>query len=148
MEHAADQDVDFEILKQPRFWQYTPTENAWTHSSEGDATVPTPTQNDAASNSLDPATNAGNVVSNSFNSSNSSSSLRATGQYSTQIRRVAHTVQRKITSKEAGQRQLLSAKQMQRLAVKGERCYLAMVFAQQKQKNTTNPIQMGHQGMT
>ena len=79
MEHAADQDVDFEILKQPRFWQYTPTENAWTHSSEGDTTVPTYTWNDVASNSFDLATNAGNVVSNSLHSSQSSTSLRATG---------------------------------------------------------------------
>ena len=36
---------------------------------------------------------------------------------------------------------------MQRLVVKGERCYLAMVFAQQKQIHTTNLIQMGHQSM-
>ena len=42
--------------------------------------------------------------------------------------RVADTVQRKTSSKLAGQRQMLSPKQMQKLMKKGEACYLAIVL--------------------
>ena len=37
---------------------------------------------------------------------------------------------------------------MQRLAARGEQCYLAMIFPQQKQRPPTNRRQTEHQGMT
>ena len=117
-----DPGLDFEILKQPKFWQYTDTANAWTHSSEGDANARVHMENFShSSHSLDPAQQAGNSVSNS---------LRAPERI-IQTQRQARTVQRKITSREAGQRQIISAKQMQRLAAKGEHCYLALIFPHQ-----------------
>ena len=66
-----------------------------------------------------------------------------------QYARVAGTVQRKTSSKAAGQRQLLSPKQMQKLVKKGEACYLALILP----KKAVVASQQGspdleHQGMT
>ena len=62
---------------------------------------------------------------------------------------MAGTVQRKTSSKAAGQRQLLSPKQMQKLMKKGEACYLALILP----KKAVVATQQGspdleHQGMT
>ena len=63
---------------------------------------------------------------------------------------MAGTVQRKSSTKLAGQRQLLSPKQMQKLVKKGETCYLAIVLP-----NKTAVVgaaqgspDLEHQGMT
>ena len=68
MESVADHSMDFTILRQPKFWTYAASANAWTHSSEGDATIPVSTTNEASHNPLDPAPNAGNIDSNSSHS--------------------------------------------------------------------------------
>ena len=62
---------------------------------------------------------------------------------------MAGTVQHKTSSKAAGQRQLLSPKQMQKLMKKGEACYLALILP----KKAVVATQQGspdleHQGMT
>ena len=66
METAADQEIDFEILKQPKFWAYSASANAWPHSSDGEVH----TQN-SLTNSLDYQSND-NDSTNSLNSSHSS----------------------------------------------------------------------------
>ena len=117
-ETAADQEIDFEILKQPQFWAYSASANAWTHSSDGELH----TQN-SLQNSLD---HQGNDSDNT-NYLNSSHSSRAT-QRIVQRQRRARTIQCKVKSQMAAQRQLLSAKQMNKVAAKAEMCYLAMIF--------------------
>ena len=65
--------LDFEILKQPKFWRYNNTANAWAHSSKGDANERVHTAKFShsldSSHSLGPATNAGNSISNSLRAS-------------------------------------------------------------------------------
>ena len=62
--------LDFEILRQPKFWQYHDTANVWMHSSEGDANVRVHTEKFShsldSSHSLDPTTQVGNSVSHSL----------------------------------------------------------------------------------
>ena len=134
-----DSGLDFEILKEPKFWQYHNTANAWMHSSEGNVAVPVHNASNSfhsldSPHSLDPATNVGNSVSDS---------LRASRRL-TQTQCRARTIQHKRTSIEASQQQLLLAKQIQQLAAKGEQCYLALVFPHHMQKSSINQ----QQGMT
>ena len=80
---------------------------------------------------------------------NSSNSLPAP-QRDVQYARVAGTVQKKTRSKLAGQRQLFSPKQMQKLVKRGEACYLAIVLPN---KTAVAGAAQGtpdleHQGMT
>ena len=95
---------DFEILKTPQFWHYFMT-GEWKNSQENTQFC-----------------EAGSPRKKSV------TSLPAT-QKIVQYDRVAGTVQKKTTSRAAGQRQLISRKQMQKLMKKGESCYLAMILS-------------------
>ena len=92
--------------------------------------------------------NTQNFDSSRSSGANSSHSFPAPKR-NVQYARVAGTVQKKTSSKAAGQRQLLSPKQMQKLVKKGEACYLAVVLP----KRAVIAAQQGspdleHQGMT
>ena len=124
---------DITILRTPQFWAYAAGANLWTNVPKGGARDGN-TQNFYSSRS---------PGANSFNSS--APAPKRIVQYT----RVAETVQKKTSSKAAGQRQLLSTKQLQKIMKKGEACYLALVLP----KKAAVAAQQGspdleHQGMT
>ena len=102
---------DIEILRTPQFWTYAAGASSWTNvPKEGVRKEDTQIFH-----------SSGSPGANSFDSSPAPT---RTVHYA----RVAGTVQKKTSSKAAGQRQLLSPKQMQKLMKKGEACYLALVL--------------------
>ena len=103
---------DITILRTPQFWTYAAGASLWTNVPNGGVRKEI-TQNFASSCSP---------------GANSSDSSKPAPKRTVQYARVAGTVQRKTSSKLAGQRQLLSPKQMQKLMKKGEACYLALVL--------------------
>ena len=125
---------DIEILRTPQFWTYAAGASSWTNVPNGGARVED-TQNLYSS---------GSPGANSFTSS--SPAPKQTVHYA----RVAGSVQRKTSSKLAGQRQLLSPKQIQKLMKKGEACYLALVLPHKTA--VAGAVQgspdLEHQGMT
>ena len=126
---------DIEILRTPQFWTYAAGASSWTNVPNEGARVED-TQNFYSSR----------LIRSKFFSNSSSPAPKRTVHYT----RVAGTVQHKMSSKLAGQRQLLSPKQMQKLVKKGEACYLAIVLP-----NKTAVVgaaqgspDLEHQGMT
>ena len=120
---------DVTILRTPQFWNYAAGASLWTNVPARGVR-----RDDNQNSSSAPGANS------------SSPAPKRTVQYA----RVAGTVQRKSSSKLAGQRQLLSPKQMQKLMKKGEACYLALVLP-----NKTAVVgaaqgspDLEHQGMT
>ena len=103
---------DIEILRTPQFWTYAAGASSWMNVPNGGARRDN-TQNFDSS---------GSPGAHSFHSS--SPAPKRTVHYA----RVARTVQRKTSNKAAGQRQLLSPKQMQKLVKRGEACYLALIL--------------------
>ena len=103
---------NIEILRTPQFWTYAAGASSWTNVPNGGA------RRDNTHNFY----SSGSPGANSFTSS--SPAPKRTVQYA----RVAGIVQRKMSSKVAGQRQLLSPKQMQKLVKRGEACYLALIL--------------------
>ena len=123
---------DITILRTPQFWTYAAGASSWTNVPNGGVRKD----------------NTHNFDSSRSSGANSSHSLPAPKR-NVQYARVAGTVQKKTSSKAAGQRQLLSPKQMQKLVKKGEACYLAVVLP----KKAVIAAQQGspdleHQGMT
>ena len=94
---------DITILKNPQFWNYSMT-GEWQNSHD----------HNHSCKSFKPIEQEDQKCS----------ALKKVVQYD----RVANTIQKKTTSKAAGQRQMISHKQMQKLMKKGETCYLAMVL--------------------
>ena len=127
---AADEIPDFEDLRQPKFWTYTASDNVWTHYSQGGV-------NDTQARTAHDVQGETNSL-HSFDSS----LIEQAAQRTVQRNRVAKTVQTKVTSKLAGQRQLVSAKQISKLAKKGEQCYLVMIRPTQS-KPTGQLVQQG-----
>ena len=131
---SLDSAPDITILRTPQFWTYAVGASVWTHVPERGAT------NDNTQN-FDSSRSPGATSSHSF-----TPAPRRTVHYA----RVAGTVQRKTSSKLAGQRQLLSPKQMQKLMKKGEACYLELLLP--KKTAVVGAAQgspdLEHQGMT
>ena len=124
---------DVTILRTPQFWTYAAGASLWTNVPNGGVR----------------RENTQNFDSSCSPGANSSNSLKPAPKRTVHYARVAGTVQRKTSSKAAGQRQLLSPKQMQKLMKKGEACYLALILP----KKAVVATQQGspdleHQGMT
>ena len=124
---------DITILRTPQLWTYAAGASLWTNMPERGVRTED-TQNFYSSRS--PGANSFNLFS---------PAPKRIVQYT----RVAGTVLKKISSKAAGQRQLLSPKQLQKIMKKGEACYLALVLP----KKVAVIAQQGsadleHQGMT
>ena len=124
---------DITILRMPQFWTYAAGASLWTNVPNGGVRQD----------------NTKNFDSSCSLGANSSNSLKPAPKRTVHYARVAGIVQRKCSSKAAGQRQLLSPKQMQRLMKKGEACYLALILP----KKPVVAMQQGspdleHQGMT
>ena len=123
---------DIKILRTPQFWTYAAGASLWTN-------VPARGVRNEDTQNFYSSSSPG---ANSFNSS--PPAPKRTVHYT----RVAGTVQKKISSKAAGQRQLLSPKQMQKIVKKGEACYLALVLPNKAVAAQQGSPNLEHQGMT
>ena len=103
---------DVTILRTPQFWTYAAGASVWTHVPARGAKYE----------------DTQNFYSSRPSGANSSNSCKPAPNRTVHYARVAGTVQRKTSTKLAGQRQMLSPKQMQKLVKKGETCYLAIVL--------------------
>ena len=124
--------LDITILRTPQFWTYAAGASLWTNV---------------------PARGVRNEDTQNFYSSrlpgaNSFTASSPAPKRTVHYTRVAGTVQKKTSSKAAGQRQLLSPKQMQKITKKGEACYLALVLPTKAVAVQQGSPDLEHQGMT
>ena len=125
---------DMTILRTPQFWTYAAGASLWTNVPNGGVRRDN-------TQTFDSSCTAG---------ANSSNSLKPAPKKIVHYARVAGTVQRKVSNKLAGQRQLLSPKQLQKLMQKGEACYLAIVLPHKTAVvgAAQGSPDLEHQGMT
>ena len=124
---------DITILRTLQFWTYAAGASMWTHVPAWGAKDDTQ-----------------NFYSSRSSGANASNSFNPTPKKTVHYARVAGTVQCKVSSKLAGQRQLLSPKQIQKLVKKGKACYLAIVLPNKTVVvgAAQGSLDLEHQGMT